>query len=36
VSSLQQKLAMVNEHPLLGLQEAAEVLVEELGVDLVG
>lgn len=35
VHSLQQQLAVVNDYPLLGLQEAAELLGTQLGADLV-
>jgi hypothetical protein len=35
VHNLQQVLASVNDNPMLGLQEAAELLTDHLGVDLV-
>jgi hypothetical protein len=34
VHKLQQRLATVNPNPLLGLAESAEIIADQLGVDL--
>jgi hypothetical protein len=34
VHGLQQQLALVNDNPMLGLQEATELLATQLGADL--
>jgi hypothetical protein len=35
VSEMQSQLALINDNPILGLQESAELLARQLGADLV-